>query len=75
MTDFLFYSRNRLIQAGDTVYRYDTENQRIGVNQIQFVVNSQPALSQVLIKASVGCVPRTISCHYCRLGTKMLQGN
>ena len=48
MADFVFDSRNRLVQAGDTVYRYDAENQRIGVNQIQYVINSQPALSQVL---------------------------
>jgi len=54
MTDFVFDSRNRLVQAGDTVYRYDAENQRIGVNQIQFVVNSQPALSQVLVKEENG---------------------
>jgi RHS repeat-associated protein len=50
MADFVFDSRNRLVQAGDTVYRYDAENQRIAVNQIQYVVNSQPALSQVLVK-------------------------
>jgi len=50
MANFLFDSRNRLVQAGDTVYRYDAENQRIGVNQTQYVVNSQPALSQVLVK-------------------------
>jgi RHS repeat-associated protein len=54
MADFMFDSRNRLIQAGDTVYRYDAENQRIGVNQIQYVVNSQPALSQVLVKEENG---------------------
>jgi len=29
-----FDSRNRLIQADSTVYSYDAENQRIGVNQI-----------------------------------------
>jgi RHS repeat-associated protein len=54
MANFVFDSRNRLIQSGDTVYRYDAENQRIGVNQIQFVVNSQPALSQVLVKEDNG---------------------
>jgi len=47
-------SRNRLVQAGDTVYHYDAENQRIGVNQTQYVVNSQPALSQVLVKEDNG---------------------
>jgi RHS repeat-associated protein len=50
MADFVFDSRNRLIQAGDTTYHYDAENQRIGVNQTQYVINSQPALSQVLVK-------------------------
>jgi len=53
LTNFGFDSRNRLVQAGDTVYNYDAENQRIGVNQIQYVVNSQPALSQVLVKTEV----------------------
>jgi RHS repeat-associated protein len=48
--DFVFDSRNRLTQAGSTVYRYDAENQRIGVNQTSYVVNSQPALSQVLVR-------------------------
>ncbi len=50
MANFVFDSRNRLSQAGETVYRYDAENQRIGVNQTQYVINSQPALSQVLVK-------------------------
>jgi RHS repeat-associated protein len=50
LTNFTFDSRNRLTQAGSTVYRYDAENQRTGVNQTNYVVNSQPALSQVLIK-------------------------
>jgi len=54
LTNFGFDSRNRLTQAGDTVYNYDAENQRIGVNQIQYVVNSQPALSQVLVKEDNG---------------------
>jgi len=54
LTNFGFDSRNRLVQAGDTDYHYDAENQRIGVNQIQYVVNSQPALSQVLVKEDNG---------------------
>ena len=49
-----FDSRNRLVQADSIVYHYDTENQRIGVDQTQFVVNSQPALSQVLVKEENG---------------------
>ena len=28
LVDFTFDSRNRLIQVGTTVYRYDAENQR-----------------------------------------------
>jgi len=54
LTNFGFDSRNRLVQAGDTNYHYDAENQRIGINQIQYVVNSQPALSQVLVKEDNG---------------------
>jgi len=54
LTNFGFDSRNRLVQAGDTNYHYDAENQRIGVNQIQYVVNSQPALSQVLVQEDNG---------------------
>jgi YD repeat-containing protein len=50
LVNFEFDSRNRLTQAGSTVYRYDAENQRIGVNQTSYVVNSQPALSQVLVR-------------------------
>ena len=50
LVDFAFDSRNRLIQTGSTVYRYDAETQRIGVGQTSYVVNSQPALSQVLVK-------------------------
>jgi len=54
MANFIFDSRNRLVQAGETSYRYDAENQRIGVNQTSYVVNSQPALSQVLVKEENG---------------------
>ena len=50
MENFVFDSRNRLVQAGSTVYQYDAENQRIGVDDTQYVVNSQPALSQVLVR-------------------------
>jgi len=50
MANFSFDSRNRLVSAGETSYRYDAENQRIGVNQTRYVVNSQPVLSQVLVK-------------------------
>jgi RHS repeat-associated protein len=50
MANFVFDSRNRLMKAGETVYHYDVENQRIGVNQTQYVINSQFVLSQVLVK-------------------------
>ncbi len=45
---------NRLIQSDSVVYHYDAENQRIGVNQTQYVINSQPALSQVLVQEENG---------------------
>jgi len=54
LTNFVFDSRNRLAQAGSAVYRYDAENQRIGMNQVQYVINSQPSLSQVLVKEENG---------------------
>jgi len=54
MANFSFDSRNRLVAAGPTSYRYDAENQRIGVNQTNYVINSQPALSQVLVKEEKG---------------------
>jgi len=54
MANFSFDSRNRLILAGETSYRYDAENQRVGVNQTSYVINSQPALSQVLVKEENG---------------------
>ncbi len=50
MANFVFDSRNRLVSAGSTAYHYDAENQRIGVNQTQYVINSQPVLSQVLVR-------------------------
>ena len=52
MTDFVYDFRNRLVQAGDTSYTYDAENNRIGVEtgekRTTYVVNTQPELSQVL---------------------------
>jgi RHS repeat-associated protein len=50
MANFAFDSRNRLISAGETVYHYNAENQRIGVNQTRYVINSQSVLSQVLVR-------------------------
>ncbi|MBR1599268.1 MAG: RHS repeat-associated core domain-containing protein, partial [Lachnospiraceae bacterium] len=52
MTAFVYDCRNRLIQAGDTRYIYDAENNRIGVEtdkkKTTYVINTQPELSQVL---------------------------
>ncbi|MCR5701709.1 MAG: RHS repeat-associated core domain-containing protein, partial [Lachnospiraceae bacterium] len=52
MTTFMYDCRNRLIQAGDTKYTYDAENNRIGVEtnekKIDYVINTQPELSQIL---------------------------
>ena len=42
MANFVFDSQNRLTQAGETAYRYNAENQRIGVNQTQLI--SDPLL-------------------------------
>ncbi len=54
MAELQFDSRNRLVQAGGIRYRYDAENQRVGVNETNYVVNSQPELSQVLVKEEDG---------------------
>mgnify|MGYP003296650309 CR=1 FL=1 len=52
MAEFIFDCRNRLIKAGDTSYEYDAENNRIAVvtetKRTEYVINSQPELSQVL---------------------------
>jgi hypothetical protein len=50
MAKLKFDSRNRLVQAGGMSYRYDAENQRVGVNETSYIVNSQPRLSQVLVR-------------------------
>ena len=52
MAEFVYDCRNRLVQAGDTKYAYDAENNRIGVEtkekKTTYVINTQPELSQVL---------------------------
>ncbi len=57
MTEFVFDCRNRLVQAGDTIYEYDAENNRVAVitktKRTEYVVNSQPELSQVLQSKTV----------------------
>ena len=52
VVEFVFDCRNRLVKAGNTIYEYDAENNRIavttGTKRTEYVVNSQPELSQVL---------------------------
>ncbi|RKZ48829.1 MAG: hypothetical protein DRR08_31410, partial [Candidatus Parabeggiatoa sp. nov. 2] len=54
MANFAFDSRNRLVAAGNTAYRYDAENQRTAVSvdgqETRYVINSQSILSQVLVR-------------------------
>ena len=54
MVNFSYDSRNRLTQVGNTNYRYNAENQRVGVSvsgqETRYVVNSEPALSQTLVR-------------------------
>ncbi|MCP4698830.1 MAG: hypothetical protein GY862_18560 [Gammaproteobacteria bacterium] len=56
MAALVFDSRNRLIQAGNTVYQYDAEDRRIAVTMdgqtTRYVINPQPALSQVLVRTA-----------------------
>jgi RHS repeat-associated protein len=54
LDNFVYDSRSRIVQAGTTQYLYNAKNQRIGVDGTRFVVNSQPALSQVLVKEENG---------------------
>ncbi len=51
---FTFNSRNQLLQSNNVHYQYDAENQRIAVDQTHYVINSQPVLSQVLVKTDNG---------------------
>ncbi len=57
MSSFEFDCRNRLVKAGDTSYEYDAENNRIALitktKRTEYVVNSQPELSQVLQSKTV----------------------
>jgi RHS repeat-associated protein len=54
LANFVFDSRNRLVAAGKTAYRYDAENQRTAVSidgqETRYVINSVPVLSQVLVR-------------------------
>ncbi|HIE02252.1 MAG TPA: hypothetical protein EYP59_18550 [Thiotrichaceae bacterium] len=54
--DFAFDSRNRLTHVGVMGYRYDAENQRIGVSvkgaETRYVINPQAVLSQVLVRTA-----------------------
>ena len=57
MVSFLYDCRNRLVQAGDTTYEYDAENNRIaeinGSRRIEYVINTQPELGQILQSISI----------------------
>ncbi len=57
MSSFEFDCRNRLVKVGDTSYEYDAENNRIALitktKRTEYVVNSQPELSQVLQSKTV----------------------
>lgn len=57
MVSFLYDCRNRLVQAGDTTYEYDAENNRIaeitGNKRTEYVINTQPELSQILQSISM----------------------
>ena len=57
LTAASFDSRNRLTQVGNTVYRYDAENQRIAVDATRYVINPQAVLSQVLVKTAPDGTP------------------
>lgn len=52
--NFTYDSRNRLVKAGDTLYEYDGENNRIAVTEggkrYGYVVDSNYSLSRVLAK-------------------------
>lgn len=52
MVDFVYDARNRLIQAGDTTYLYDAENNRIGMIEAgvktTYTINPHARLTEVL---------------------------
>ena len=52
MVDFVYDARNRLIQAGDTTYLYDAENNRIGMIEAgvktTYTINPHASLTEVL---------------------------
>jgi len=54
--EFAYDTRNRLVNACEMAYRYNVENQRVAVRngeqETRYVINSQPALSQVLVKTA-----------------------
>ncbi len=56
MTSYSFDSRNRLTAAGNSIYTYDAESNRIGVNidgeQYDDIINPHASLSQVLARTA-----------------------
>ncbi|GBC59405.1 hypothetical protein DENIS_0344 [Desulfonema ishimotonii] len=56
MADFVFDSRNRLTQAGDTQYVYDAEGNRVRMEQnggtTRYAVNPNAGLSQVFMETA-----------------------
>lgn len=54
MTNYSYDSRNRLVEAGSTVYNYDAENHRTSIVEnglkTSYVINPNTSLSQVLVK-------------------------
>lgn len=55
MAEFLYDSRNRLIRAGNHVYRYDAEDRRIAQlvegTEIRYVIDPEAYYSQLLMEA------------------------
>ncbi|MTI95554.1 MAG: hypothetical protein FH749_08705, partial [Firmicutes bacterium] len=58
MVEYIYDSRNRLIQAGDTEYIYDAENNRIASIEdglrTDYVTNPHAHLSQLLVESTSG---------------------
>lgn len=68
MTRFEFDCRNRLIKAGDTTYAYDAENNRTavttGTTRTEYVVNTQPELSQVLQSTTINGSRKEVTYYF-----------
>ena len=68
MSTFEFDCRNRLVKAGKTTYEYDAENNRIavttGTKRTEYVVNSQPELSQMLQSKAINADNEEVTCYF-----------